>query len=120
MFEIGDIIIVANIGHTYSTYMDMAAKLGAEINPEDWNFYGKQKPFGYTEKSTKSTKSTKWTYGKSPSRGGFYIVKNISDSGKIHLIEHTESGNQFLMSAEGMRFHAKVAKIYLEDDLFEL
>jgi hypothetical protein len=115
MFRNGDFVNVKNTGNTYSTYMDMANALGADIDTQDWQNYDRET--GKIKYNPKVRKSL-WRYGGVPARNGIYIVKNIKQSiaGQIYvLIEHKDTRLQFVIGVNGLKMDN-----YLEDDLFEL
>ena len=116
MFNIGDNIKVKNTGYVYSSFMSMADRLNAELNPDDWLKYGNGE---IAIPRTASKKVTKWTFGATPSREESFRIINWDSSTvvKIYLIESNSTGSQFLISGSGIKLYPE---IFLEDDLFEM
>ena len=107
-FEIGDIIVIKNNGHQYTTYIDMAIQLGADVS----NVISKHlSQSGHSYRSmdynlARKDRSCKWIYNESLNNGD--VCKLLNMSGTDHyLVERIFDGRQFLMAEYGMKFIRK-------------
>lgn len=106
-FEIGDIIVIKNNGHQYTTYIDMAIQLGADVSSIITKHLIQS---GHSYKSVdynlaRQDKSCKWIYDGNVGNGD--VCKILNMSGDHYLVERIFDGMQFLMAEYGMRFIRK-------------
>lgn len=104
---IGDIVKVTDNGYQYTTYVEMAVRLGADVSSYIMRFYdenqGSFRGFDYS-KAQKDT-HCKWVYDNRVSNGDVCVTINIY--GSIALIERVYDCRQFIIDFDGLKIEKK-------------
>lgn len=118
-FRIGDIIEITNNGHQYTTHIDMAIGLGADVSNIILDHFSQ---YGRTYKDldcnlARKDRSCKWVYDGEVDNRVVCKILNIG-SRDHYLVESVSDGMQFLMGKEGMKYIRK-SNMFSDKD-FEL
>jgi aminoglycoside phosphotransferase len=114
-FEIGDTIVIINNGHQYTTHIDMAIELGADVSNvilKHLSQYGRSY-INMDYNLAKEDRSCKWVYNSKIDDGD--VCKLLKSSGDHYLVERIFDGRQFLMAEYGIKFVRK-AEMFCDKD----
>lgn len=105
--RIGDIVKVTDNGYQYTTYVEMAVMLGADISSYIMGFYndnqGSFRGFDYSK--ARKNRSCKWIYDNRVDNGDVCITLNTY--GSIALIERVYDCRQFIIDFDGLKIEKK-------------
>lgn len=115
-FEQGDHVKISDIGQTYTTYLQKAIQLGADISDDLYRWYDDGEDFAVLDGSMAKDESYSWVYDKSPSTGDGCIVLRMGSTDHI-LVQRICDGKQFIMASRGLTYDKSTPK-WLEDEDF--
>jgi hypothetical protein len=105
--EIGDIVKVTDNGYQYTTYVEMAVRLGADVSSYIMRLWNENQGSFRDLDSSKARKdrSCKWIYDNVVDNGDVCVTLNTY--GSIALIERAYDCRQFIISFDGLKIEKK-------------
>lgn len=101
--KIGDVVKVTDSGCQYTTYVEKAVQLGADISSYIMDFCKEnQGSFSGFDYRRARDRNCKWIYDNMVQNGDVCMTINI-DGSSIVLIERIYDGRQFLMDNDGLK-----------------
>lgn len=114
--RIGDTVRITHGGYQYTTYVQKAVELGADISPyirEQYRANPSLRGFDYSK--AKRDRKYKWIYDNEADNGD--VCKIISMDDRLHiLIERIYDGRQFIFDGDGLTVVEK--KVMFDDEDF--
>lgn len=101
----GDTVKIIHTGYQYTTYIEMAVWLGADMAPYIREQYEKSGGSfrAFNSAKARGYKNHKWIYDYEASRLDICRVNNIDGSGQHFLLERIYDGRQFVFGPEGLK-----------------
>jgi len=113
-FKQGDYVQVVDDGYTYTTHLQKAVELGADVNEYCRRWYERGGNYGTLDSYKVNEGKHSWVNGMSPERGEECIVLNADQP--LHLlVERTYDGRQFVIENKGL----KLSKRSYDDRWFD-
>jgi len=115
--RVGDTVKISHSGYQYTTYLEKAVELGADISLYIREYIrlsgGSYRGFDY--RRARADRKCKWIYDYEADKGDVCTVINMDHS--VHmLIERVYDGRQFLFDGDGLTVVEK--KVMFDDEDF--
>ena len=103
MFKQGQAVEVINNGWSYTTYVDMAIQLGADVDARLYDWYTDGANHAELDRTLVLNEEYSWVYNSIANNGDICIVLRQSDESEHVLIERIKDNKQFVIGTMGLR-----------------